>query len=144
MGYIDLVWGNLKGEGRGAKGWGLSKIFAKHLEDFKGFEGSTPLQKLARGLEEIVSGGEVLENAGVYTIHLKNQNGSFRVGLSRGWNEQGNNHWVITAYKDGDGVKPPRTDSRPRYDPKGAEYGTDLTQRGKVNSTTSPLKGQEF
>ncbi|CRF52464.1 hypothetical protein HAL07_05900 [Helicobacter ailurogastricus] len=83
--------------------------------------------------------GEVLENAGVYTIRLKNQNGSFRVGLSRGWSEQGNNHWVITAYKDGDGVKPPRTDSRPSYDPKGAEYGTDLTQRGRTDSTTSPL-----
>ncbi|WP_407927462.1 putative barnase/colicin E5 family endoribonuclease [Helicobacter suis] len=39
----------------------------------------------------MVAKGRVLENAGVYTIHLKNQKGSFRVGLSRGWNEQGDN-----------------------------------------------------
>ncbi|WP_158650294.1 putative barnase/colicin E5 family endoribonuclease [Helicobacter suis] len=48
-------------------------------------------EKLINGLTEIVAKGRVLENAGVYTIHLKNQKGSFRVGLSRGWNEQGDN-----------------------------------------------------
>ncbi|WP_459177835.1 putative barnase/colicin E5 family endoribonuclease, partial [Helicobacter baculiformis] len=97
LGYIDLVWGNLKGEGRGAKGWGLSKIFAKHLEDFKGFEGSTPLQKLARGLDHLVRNGELKEVQGVKTIHFTNKNGAFKIGLSRGWDHQGGNHWVITA-----------------------------------------------
>ncbi|WP_163535003.1 type I restriction endonuclease subunit R, EcoR124 family [Helicobacter suis] len=79
---------------------GLSKILEKHINDFKDFEGTDIQEKLINGLTEIVAKGRVLENAGVYTIHPKNQKGSFRVGLSRGWNEQGDNHWIITAYKN--------------------------------------------
>ncbi|WP_459177885.1 putative barnase/colicin E5 family endoribonuclease, partial [Helicobacter salomonis] len=100
LGHIDLVWGNVEGKGNKATGWGLSKILEKHIDDFREFEGATPLEKLGNGINEIVQRGHVLNNAGVYTIRLRNHKGNFRVGLSKGWNEQGDNHWIITAYKD--------------------------------------------
>nr|WP_275897232.1 hypothetical protein [Helicobacter suis] len=91
LGDIDLVWGasatdlkDLKDvKGKPLKPYGLSKIVEKHLDDFKDFEGTDTQEKLINGLIEIVTKGHVLENAGVYTIHFKNQKGSFRVGLSR-------------------------------------------------------------
>ncbi|WP_104730599.1 putative barnase/colicin E5 family endoribonuclease [Helicobacter felis] len=98
LGHIDLVWGNV-GVGK-TKGIGLSKILDKHADDFRVFEGASPQEKVANGIAEIINKGYVLENAGVYTIRFRNQKGSFRVGLSKGWNEQGNNHWIITAYRD--------------------------------------------
>ncbi|WP_120951480.1 hypothetical protein [Helicobacter sp. L8] len=87
--------------GKPLKPYGLSKILEKHAGDFESFKGANIDERVANGLSEIIKRGEVFENAGVYTIRLKRQGGSFRVGLSRGWNEQGDNHWVITAYKDG-------------------------------------------
>ncbi|MFC3848422.1 hypothetical protein ACFOPX_07855 [Helicobacter baculiformis] len=121
MGYIDLVWGNLKGEGRGAKGWGLSKIFAKHLEDFKGFEGSTPLQKLARGLEEIVQKGEIAKRQGRREAYNIEYDG-FVVGINRGYNKQGDNYWIVTAFdkKTPIGEKIPKT-ARAKDLTKGAD-----------------------
>ncbi len=42
LGDIDLVWGEFKVVKGEIKGYGLSKIEAKHLNDFAIFEGSTP------------------------------------------------------------------------------------------------------
>ncbi|MFC3847255.1 hypothetical protein ACFOPX_01730, partial [Helicobacter baculiformis] len=118
LGYIDLVWGNLKGEGRGAKGWDLSKIFAKHLEDFKGFEGATPQEKMANGIAEIISKGYVVTNAGFETIISQDWGKEFRVGLSKGWFGKGDNRWIITAYKR-------IQSSTQNFDQVVAEFGMD-------------------
>ncbi|WP_235852598.1 putative barnase/colicin E5 family endoribonuclease, partial [Helicobacter vulpis] len=54
LGYIDLVWGEVRNKEGKIQGHGLSKIVEKHLDDFSGFEGGTPLEKLGNGIEEIV------------------------------------------------------------------------------------------
>ncbi|WP_275897323.1 PBECR2 nuclease fold domain-containing protein, partial [Helicobacter suis] len=102
LGDIDLVWG----EG-GAKGYGLNKIFKKHLNDFIWFKGHTPKQKLASALEEIVQKGNLITNqAGIKTIWLKHEDEYYLVGLSKGWKGEGDNHWIITSYKKTHGEIP--------------------------------------
>ncbi len=86
LGYIDLVWGvnatDLKGlrgaNGKPIKPYGLSKILEKHASDFESFKGADIQEKLAKGITKIIEKGYVLENAGIYTIRFKNQDGSFR------------------------------------------------------------------
>ncbi|WP_163532742.1 hypothetical protein, partial [Helicobacter suis] len=82
----------------------------KHLDDFSPFEGNSAYEKLGNGLEEIVKNGELKEVRGIKTIHYAKYNENFKVGLSQGWDKQGNNYWIITAYKVD---KPPRADVRP-------------------------------
>ncbi|MFC3848184.1 hypothetical protein ACFOPX_06565, partial [Helicobacter baculiformis] len=112
------------------------------LEDFKGFEGSTPLQKLARGLDHLVRNGELKEVQGVKTIHFTNKNGAFKIGLSRGWDHQGGNHWVITAYKY---RRPPvetfDQSTSPKDVFKGSEHG-HLAQKDLAKDSTPSSKSQ--
>ena len=100
LGDIDLVWGEFKVVKGEIKGYGLSKIEAKHLDDFAIFEGSTPQEKMANGINEIIQKGVLESKNGVDTIIYKKDSGEFRVGLSKGWNNQGDNRWIITAYNN--------------------------------------------
>lgn len=100
LGDIDLVWGEFKVVKGEIKGYGLSKIEAKHLNDFAIFEGSTPQEKMANGINEIIQKGVLESKNGVDTIIYKKDSGEFRVGLSKGWNNQGDNRWIITAYNN--------------------------------------------
>lgn len=100
LGDIDLVWGEFKVVKGEIKGYGLSKIEAKHLNDFAIFEGSTPQEKMANGINEIIQKGVLESKNGVDTIIYKKDSDEFRVGLSKGWNNQGDNRWIITAYNN--------------------------------------------
>ncbi|MGG7073205.1 DEAD/DEAH box helicase family protein [Campylobacter sp. 9BO] len=95
LGDIDLVWGDDK--------IGLNKILSKHADDFKEFGG------VGKGLDEIVNNGEVVSKNGVETIILNKNDKIFKIGLSKGWNDEGKNDWIITAYefkKEGNGKTP--------------------------------------
>ncbi|MFC3848137.1 DUF3519 domain-containing protein, partial [Helicobacter baculiformis] len=138
LGYIDLVWGSVEGKGKEARGLGLSKIVEKHIEDFKGFAGNTPLEKLANGLDEIINKGEfkAQENTSATIKYTKDGN-LFRVGLRQNWmGEPTKNKWVITAYKD-------EREALKIIDSKGFTEGETLPSNPKANSTTPPLKGQD-
>ena len=91
LGDIDLVWGDSK--------MGLQKIITKHIDDFNDFAGETQQTKLANGLSEIIENGKVVGENGVNTIWYKRGDDYYKVGLSKGFNGQGENQWVITAYK---------------------------------------------
>lgn len=97
---IDLVWGEFKVVKGKIKGYGLSKIEAKHLNDFESFKGDTPQEKLINGISEIIQKGVLDSKNGVDTIIYEKGNSEFRVGLSKGWNNQGDNRWIITAYNN--------------------------------------------
>ncbi|WP_096013520.1 PBECR2 nuclease fold domain-containing protein [Campylobacter lanienae] len=100
LGDIDLVWGEFKVVKGKIKGYGLSKIEAKHLNDFESFKGDTPQEKLINGISEIIQKGVLDSKNGVDTIIYEKGNSEFRVGLSKGWNNQGDNRWIITAYNN--------------------------------------------
>ncbi|WP_268877834.1 putative barnase/colicin E5 family endoribonuclease, partial [Helicobacter vulpis] len=163
LGYIDLVWGEVRNKEGKIQGHGLSKIVEKHLDDFSGFEGGTPLEKLGNGIEEIVSGGVLKEVQGVKTIHFTNKNGAFKIGLSQGWDHQGDNHWVITAYKvrtpsaqlsdqaqlnKGMGYSSPKGEHDPSVEASKSQgsnsdsltKGETLPLNSKAHSTKPPLK----
>ncbi|RDU51267.1 hypothetical protein CQA49_09795, partial [Helicobacter sp. MIT 00-7814] len=84
LGDIDLVWGEYNKETQ--KGFGLSKILAKHPE-------ITP-----ELLDEIVSNGKLVSENNINTI-IYEADKTYRVGLSKGWDGKGNNEWIITAYE---------------------------------------------
>ncbi|MDY5822087.1 MAG: hypothetical protein SPJ83_04720, partial [Helicobacter sp.] len=68
LGDIDLVWGQVEGKGKEAKGYGLAKIIEKHLNagDFKAFgEGEAGL---INAMSEIIDKGKVITQNGVSTI----------------------------------------------------------------------------
>ncbi|WP_104733140.1 putative barnase/colicin E5 family endoribonuclease [Helicobacter felis] len=116
------------------KGIGLSKILDKHADDFSVFEGAMPQEKVANELEKIIKEGELKEIDGVKTIYLSYQQNMLKVGLSQGWKHQGNNHWVITAYK----VRtPPAQLSDQAQLNKGMGYSSPKVD---LDSTTPPLK----
>uniref|UniRef100_UPI0013CE0A7A putative barnase/colicin E5 family endoribonuclease n=1 Tax=Helicobacter felis TaxID=214 RepID=UPI0013CE0A7A len=102
LGYIDLVWGAVKDEKGKIKGHGLSKILEKHIDDFSPFAGSTPLEKLGNGINEIMRSGEVVKQEGDrIAIIQKRHHKTFRIGLKNNWKgEPTHNHWIITAYYD--------------------------------------------
>ena len=89
LGDIDLVWGEVQGSGKEAKGWGLAKIIEKHGDEF---------ENIAKELDEIIRDGEVVKTHNGYNIEL----GDYKVGLNIGWNENGvkigENKWVVTAF----------------------------------------------
>ena len=99
LGDIDLVWGEVKGSGKDAKGFGLSKILEKHIDDFKDFVGDTKEAKLVNGINEIIENGKVVKDSnGRRTIVY---NDYFKIGLKQNWKgETTPNNWVITAYED--------------------------------------------
>ena len=99
LGDIDLVWGQVEGKGKEAKGWGLAKIIEKHGDEFSSFSGNTEEQKLINGINEIIQNGKLLTENGVNTLYLQKDNKVFLVGLSKGWHNKGDNQWVITSYE---------------------------------------------
>ncbi|WP_233704510.1 putative barnase/colicin E5 family endoribonuclease [Helicobacter felis] len=147
LGYIDLVWGvnaqdlqGLKGaNGKPLKPYGLSKIAQKHLDDFSPFEGNTPLEKLGNGIESIINNGNLVnDQAGVKTFILKDNDKEFRVGISQGWEHEGKNYWIITAYEN-------RKSPTQKFDQVVAKsgHGSDLAQKDLGKNTTPLLKPQE-
>ncbi|WP_233707989.1 PBECR3 domain-containing polyvalent protein, partial [Helicobacter bizzozeronii] len=143
-GYIDLVWGasatDLKGlkdsNGKPIKPYGLSKILEKHASDFESFKGADIQEKLANGIEYLIKNGELKTSpTGIKTIVIPTQQGEFRVGLSKGWFDEGDNNWVITAYEY---KNPPVETFDQSTSPKlGSGHG-HLAQKGEANSSTTP------
>ena len=100
LGGIDLVWGEVTGKGKEAKGWGLAKIIEKHLNagDFKAFgEGKAGL---INAMSEIIDKGKVITQNGVDSIILRKNGEEYRIGISKGWDNVGENKWIITSYKN--------------------------------------------
>ena len=100
LGDIDLVWGEVEGSGKEAKGYGLAKIIEKHLNagDFKAFgEGQ---QGLINAINQIIQDGKVVTQNGVDSIVLRKNGEEYRVGISKGWDNVGENKWIITSYKN--------------------------------------------
>ena len=82
LGDIDLVWGD--------SNFGLKHILDKHGSEFK---------DIAKELDEIIQNGEVVKRQGrdeAYNIEYK----GFKVGINKGFNKQGENKWVVTAFND--------------------------------------------
>ncbi|MCI7710352.1 MAG: hypothetical protein MSL80_01625 [Helicobacter sp.] len=96
LGDIDLVWGDSK--------MGLAHILERRTDDFikQGLskeEAEAKAKEFVKEIPQIIENGEVVENAGVKTIILKDKNIEHRVGLSKGFNGKGENEWILTAYK---------------------------------------------
>ncbi|WP_275051155.1 PBECR2 nuclease fold domain-containing protein, partial [Helicobacter bilis] len=99
LGDIDLVWGEVEGKGKEAKGYGLAKIIEKHLNagDFKAFgEGEAGL---INAMSEIIDKGKVITQNGVSTIWYKKDEDIYKLGISKGFHKKGDNNWIITSYK---------------------------------------------
>ena len=82
LGDIDLVWGD--------SSFGLKHILDKHGSEF---------ENIAKELDEIIQNGEVVKRKGrdeAYNIEYK----GFKVGINKGFNKQGENKWVVTAFDD--------------------------------------------
>ncbi|WP_236842808.1 hypothetical protein [Campylobacter lanienae] len=103
LGDIDLVWGEVT-DAIKHKGYGLSHILDKRMAEFME-QGLSKEQAEAKAIElinklpDIIKNGEIVENAGVNTIILKEGNSEFRAGLSKGFFGKGDNQWVITSYE---------------------------------------------
>ncbi len=101
MGDIDLVWGEVKGKGKEAKGYGLAKIIEKHLNawDFKAFgEGEVGL---INAMSEIIGKGKLIRDGDRATLQYIKDDKIFKIGLKGNWKgEPTHNKWVITVYKD--------------------------------------------
>ncbi len=109
LGDIDLVCGEVSKNQKGEiQGYGLAKILQKHSEDFSEFGKGE--QCLINGIDEIVKNGKLIDDRGIKTIILKKDSGIYRVWLTKGWYNKGDNQWIITAYKVD---KSPRADSLP-------------------------------
>ncbi|WP_163566296.1 hypothetical protein [Helicobacter suis] len=79
-----------------------TKIVEKHLDDFSPFEGNSALEKLGRGLEEIVKNGKlVMQENQRATIIWHEGKRLYKVGLKSNWmGKPTKNKWIITAYQD--------------------------------------------
>ncbi|EOX0542776.1 DEAD/DEAH box helicase family protein [Campylobacter upsaliensis] len=80
LGEIDLVWGD--------KNYGLEHILNKHKGEFK---------NLAEQLDEIITKGEVIKRKGRKNAYNIEHNG-FKVGINQGFNQKGENKWIVTAF----------------------------------------------
>ncbi|WP_194145520.1 hypothetical protein, partial [Helicobacter apodemus] len=86
-GEIDLVWGEVTNP-QTHKGYGLAHIIDKH-PDFD-----------INLIPEIVERGEVIDDKSALTLWHKGENGEYyKLGISKGFKGDGENHWVITAYE---------------------------------------------
>ncbi|WP_443667621.1 ADP-ribosyltransferase-containing protein, partial [Helicobacter bilis] len=90
LGDIDLVWGEVKGKGKEAKGYGLAKIIEKHGDEFK---------DIAKEIDKIIQNGKVITQNGVSTIWYKKDENIYKLGISKGFHKKGDNNWIITSYK---------------------------------------------
>ncbi|EMZ37735.1 hypothetical protein C826_01815 [Helicobacter bilis WiWa] len=89
LGDIDLVWGN--------SDIGLQKIVEKHTDDFTAFGNGE--QGIIKGINEIIENGKLITENGVNTLWYKKDDEYYLVGISKGFNKQGDNNWIITSYK---------------------------------------------
>ena len=137
LGDIDLVWGEVTGKGKEAQGFGLAKILEKHIDDFSNFAGDTPEQKLINGLVEIVDSGKVETKNDVSTIYFYKDDKEFKIGLSKGWNGEGENKWVISAYENKKYKGSSETSDHDTFTPK-----EPLGNLDKADSTIDSLKMQ--
>ncbi|HEC1582659.1 TPA: hypothetical protein R1X64_001589, partial [Campylobacter upsaliensis] len=80
LGDIDLVWGD--------KNYGLEHILNKHGGEFK---------NLAEQLDEIITKGEVIKRKSRKNAYNIEHNG-FKVGINQGFNQKGENKWIVTAF----------------------------------------------
>lgn len=96
---ITISWGEAKISNGDIKGYGLSKIEAKHLDDFAIFEGKTPQEKMTNGINEIIEKGKIVSDNGIDTIWYKKGDSYFLVGLSKGFKGVGDDSWIVTSYK---------------------------------------------
>ncbi|ECW8267733.1 hypothetical protein F3523_05170 [Campylobacter upsaliensis] len=80
LGEIDLVWGD--------KNYGLEHILNKHGGEF---------ENLAEQLDEIITKGEVIKRKGRKNAYNIEHNG-FKVGINQGFNQKGENKWIVTAF----------------------------------------------
>ncbi len=86
-GEIDLVWGEVTNP-QTHKGYGLAHIIDKH-PDFD-----------INLIPQIVKRGEVIDDKSALTLWHKGENGEYyKLGISKGFKGDGENHWVITAYE---------------------------------------------
>ncbi|MCR8679616.1 MULTISPECIES: DUF3519 domain-containing protein [Campylobacter] len=144
VGDIDLVWGEVT-DAIKHKGYGLSHILDKRMAEFME-QGLNKEQAEAKAIElinklpDIIKNGEIVENAGVNTIILKEGNSEFRAGLSKGFFGKGDNQWVITSYEK----KSPNAQNFDQVtNSKELGNGNNLSLKGKNNSTTTANKSQE-
>ncbi|WP_459178051.1 putative barnase/colicin E5 family endoribonuclease, partial [Helicobacter bilis] len=118
LGDIDLVWGQVEGKGKEAKGYGLAKIIEKHLNagDFKAFgEGEAGL---INAMSEIIDKGKVITQNGVDSIVLHKNGEEYRIGISKGWDNVGENKWIITSYKNNKYKESAETSYHDTFTPK--------------------------
>ncbi|WP_086237799.1 DUF3519 domain-containing protein [Campylobacter porcelli] len=144
LGDIDLVWGEVTDPIK-HKGYGLAHILDKRMAEFME-QGLNKEQAEAKAIElinklpDIIKNGEIVENAGVNTIILKEGNSEFRAGLSKGFFGKGDNQWVITSYEK----KSPNAQNFDQVtNSKELGNGNNLSLKGKNNSTTTANKSQE-
>ncbi|WP_390885768.1 putative barnase/colicin E5 family endoribonuclease [Campylobacter lanienae] len=120
------------------KGYGLSKIEAKHLNDFAIFKGDTPQEKLINGIAEIIEKGEIKPRSGQNGVNIE-YNG-FIIGINKGFNGAGDNKWVVTAF-DNSISKSEKKAKTARTDNFTSEVN-NLSQNSKSNSTPKEIKSQ--
>ena len=136
LGDIDLVWGEVD---KKLNGYGLSKIEAKHLNDFTNFNGANPTEKMINGIAEIIEKGEIkIDNNGRTTIVYNKNDKVYKIGLKQNW--QGNpteNKWIVTAYDD-------IREANKIINSKGFTKGETLPLNSSENSTTTANKSQEL
>ncbi|ARR00424.1 LPD23 domain-containing protein [Campylobacter porcelli] len=138
LGDIDLVWGEAKTANGDIKGYGLSKIEAKHLNDFASFYGDTPQEKLINGLNEIIKNGKIKPRSGQDGVNIE-YNG-FIIGINKGFNGAGDNKWVVTAFDNSMSMAEKKAKTA-RTDNFTSEV-SNLSQNSSVNSTTTANKSQ--
>ena len=135
---ITISWGEAKMANGDIKGYGLSKIEAKHLDDFAIFEGSTPQEKMANGINKIIEKGVLESKNGIDTIIYKKDNREFRVGLSKGFKGVGDDSWIITAYNNKNALGSTETFYHDTFTAK------EPLANQQPNSTTTTNKSQEL
>ncbi|RAZ49107.1 putative barnase/colicin E5 family endoribonuclease [Campylobacter hyointestinalis] len=135
LGDIDLVWGEVD---KKLNGYGLSKIEAKHLNDFTNFNGANPTEKMINGIAEIIEKGEIKPRSGQNGVNIE-YNG-FIVGINKGFNGAGDNKWVVTAF-DNSMSKSEKKAKTARTDNFTSEVN-NLSQNSKPNSTPKEIKSQ--
>lgn len=135
LGEIDVVWGEVQGSGKEAKGWGLAKIIEKHLNagDFKAFgEGEAGL---INAINEIIDKGKLIKDGDRATLRYVKDGEIFKLGLKGNWHgEPTQNKWIITTYKD-------EREMAKTIDSSDFTKGETLPFNSSGNSTTlSPLE----
>ena len=135
LGEIDVVWGEVQGSGKEAKGWGLAKIIEKHLNagDFKAFgEGEIGL---INAISEIIDKGKLIKDGDRATLRYVKDDEIFKLGLKGNWKgEPTQNKWIITTYKD-------ERETAKTIDSSDFTKGETLPLNSSGNSTTlSPLE----